>query len=91
MAGLNKEKRNTVHTAQELTCICCGERFIFSRAQQERFNQMGWSTPKHCPSCRKEVRVQREKAAEQIESEAWQQKKAKNQEIFDAMLISCSI
>ena len=86
MTGLNKEKRNPVHAAQEITCICCGERFIFSRAKQEHFEQMGWSIPKHCPSCCKEVRAQREKAAEQIESKAWQRKKAEDQKSFDVSL-----
>ena len=86
MTDSNKEKQNIVNTAQELTCVRCGEHFIFSRAKQEHFGQMGWSIPKRCPSCRKEIRVQREKAAEQIENESWQRKKAENQKSFGAML-----
>ena len=86
MTDSNKEKQNIVNTAQELACTRCGERFIFSRAKQEHFGQMGWSIPKRCPSCRKEIRVQREKAAEQIENESWQRKKAENQKSFGAML-----
>lgn len=88
MTVLNKEKRNPVHAAQELTCIWCGNRFIFSTVEQEHFKQMGWSIPKRCPSCRKEVRAQREKAAEQIESEAWKRKKAEDQKSFDVLLTS---
>lgn len=85
MTGLNKEKRNA---ALEITCICCEGRFIFSRAKQEHFEQMGWSIPKHCPSCCKEVRTQREKATEQNESKTWQRKKAEEQKCFDALLAS---
>ena len=86
MTGSNKENQNNVNTAHELTCIRCGERFIFSRAKQEHFEQVGWSIPKRCPSCRKEVRAQREMAAEQIENEAWQRKKVEDQKSFDALL-----
>ncbi len=88
MTASNKEKRNTVQTAQELTCICCGERFILGRDKQKHFTQMGWSMPKRCPSCRKEARVRREKTAEQIERAAWQRKKAEDQKKFDALLKS---
>lgn len=88
MAGLNKEKRNPIHTFQEITCASCGERFIFSKAEQEHFKQMGWCVPKHCPSCRKKLRMQREKAAGQIEHEAWQRKKAEEAKSFDALLAS---
>lgn len=86
MTGSNKENQNNVNTAQELTCIRCGERFIFSRAKQEHFEQVGWSIPKRCPSCRKEVWAQREMTAEQIENEAWQRKKVEDQKSFDALL-----
>ena len=86
MTGSIKENQNNVNTAHELTCIRCGERFIFSRAKQEHFEQVGWSIPKRCPSCRKEVRAQREMAAEQIENEAWQRKKVEDQKSFDALL-----
>ncbi len=88
MTGSNKEKRNAVHAAQELTCICCRERFIFGRAKLEHFGRMGWSIPKRCSSCRKEAQVRREKATEQIESEAWQRKKAEAQKEFGILLKS---
>lgn len=86
MTGSNKEKQNIVNTAQELACIRCGEHFVFSRAKQDHFEQMGWFIPKRCPSCRKEVRAQREEAAEQIENEAWRRKKAGDLKSFDALL-----
>lgn len=86
MAGLNKEKRNPIHTVQEITCASCGERFIISKAEQEHFEQMSWCVPKHCPSCRKDLRMQREKATGQIEREAWQRKKAEEAKSFDALL-----
>lgn len=91
MTDSSKEKRNTVHAALELTCVCCGERFIFSRAKQEHFNRIGWSIPKRCPSCRKEAQAQREKMAAQLESEAWQQKKAEDQKSFDTLLKSWTV
>ncbi len=86
MAGSNKETRNTIHGAQELTCLCCGERFIFSGVTQEYFEHRGWSIPKRCPSCRKEARIRRKAVAEQIAHKAWQQKKVKEQEKFVALL-----
>ncbi len=91
MTGSHQEKRNTVQAAQELTCICCGEHFIFGRDEQEHFARVGWPIPKRCPSCRKEAWMRREKAAEQIESEAWQRKKAEDQKRFDTLLKSWHI
>lgn len=88
MIDSNKEKQNLVHGAQELTCSCCGGHFIFRRAQQEHFEQMGWSIPKRCPSCRKDVQARRKKATEQIERETWQRKKAENQKCFEDQLKS---
>lgn len=88
MTDLNKEKQNPVHTAQEITCVCCGEHFIFSRTKQEYFNQRGWYIPKHCPACCKEARAQRDKATEQVESDAWQRKKEEEQKSFNTLLAS---
>lgn len=88
MTDSNKEKRKAIQAAKELTCISCGARFIFGRYKQEHFTQLGWSLPKRCPVCRKEARVRREKEAERIEDEAWQQKKAEEQKLFDALLKS---
>ena len=88
MTDSNKEKQNTVHTALEITCTSCGKRFIFSRNKHEHFARMGWSLPKRCPSCRKEMQILREKEAEKINSKAWQRKKAEEQKSFDALLKS---
>lgn len=87
---LDSTKRNirAIRAAQELICIDCGKRFIFGRYEQEHFIRMGWSMLKRCPSCRKEAQARREKAAEQIESEAWQRKKAEAQKEFDILLKS---
>lgn len=81
-----EERQQADHAAQELVCVCCGERFLFTRAQREQFDLMGWNAPKKCPSCRKEQRTAREKAAEEAKREAWQQKKAADAEVFNALL-----
>ena len=86
MTDSNKEKQNTVHTALEITCTSCGKRFIFNRNKHEHFARMGWSLPKRCPSCRKEMQILREKEAEKINSKAWQRKKTEEQKSFDALL-----
>lgn len=66
MTGSTKETRNTIHVAQEFTCLCCGEHFIFSGVTQEYFEQRGWSIPKRCLSCRKEVRIRRKEATASV-------------------------
>lgn len=88
MTDSSKEKQNTVHVALEITCASCGERFILSRNKHEHFARMGWPIPKRCPSCCKAARILREKKAEQMDSEAWQRKKAEDQKMFDALLKS---
>lgn len=37
---------------QQLTCADCGQTFIFSAEDQEFFAQKRYSTPKRCPVCR---------------------------------------
>lgn len=86
MTDLIGEKQKTDHAAQELVCVCCGERFLFTRAQREQFDDMGWPAPQRCPSCRKDQRAAQEKAAEQAEREARQQKKAADLEAFNTLL-----
>ncbi len=88
MADSTKRNIRAVRAAQELVCIDCGKHFIFERYEQEHFIRMGWSISKRCPSCRKEAQVRRDKVAEQIESEARQQKKAEAQREFGILLKS---
>ena len=35
-----------------ITCIQCGDEFIFSAAEQERFLARGFDFPRRCPECR---------------------------------------
>ncbi|OGH97268.1 MAG: hypothetical protein A2039_02965 [Candidatus Melainabacteria bacterium GWA2_34_9] len=37
---------------QELQCVECGQGFIFSGEDQEFYQQKRYSTPKRCPVCR---------------------------------------
>lgn len=86
MADSAKESVEENRAAGELICFDCGKRFIFGRNEQERFAQMGWQPPKRCPACRKNTKERRKEAAERIENEAWQKKKAEDQKKFDALL-----
>lgn len=86
MADSAKESVEENRAAGELICSDCGKRFIFGRNEQERFAQMGWQPPKRCPACRKNTKERRKEAAERIENEAWQKKKAEDQKKFDALL-----
>lgn len=35
-----------------LPCRQCGKEFLFTVAEQKRYNEKGWSEPRHCPPCR---------------------------------------
>jgi hypothetical protein len=38
----------------ELSCTCCGDRFVYSAGEQELFALRGVSRqPRACPACRK--------------------------------------
>ena len=36
-----------------MTCIQCGNTFVFTAAEQARFIARGFDRPKRCPQCRK--------------------------------------
>lgn len=36
-----------------LFCIQCDDEFVFSVAEQQRFDRMGFDEPRRCPACRK--------------------------------------
>ncbi|MFC1895668.1 zinc-ribbon domain containing protein [Thermodesulfobacteriota bacterium] len=38
---------------QFLTCIQCGEEFVFSAAEQGKYNSRGFDPPRRCPECRR--------------------------------------
>ena len=40
-------------TDRNMTCVDCGQQFVFSAAEQEVFANRGFTNdPKRCPSCR---------------------------------------
>lgn len=41
---------------QTITCVDCGENFLFSKGEQRYFQSKRLSTPKRCPECRAERR-----------------------------------
>jgi hypothetical protein len=38
---------------KRLFCTQCGNTFIFTVAQQQRFDSLGFNAPKRCEECRK--------------------------------------
>jgi len=38
---------------KSIICSQCGNTFIFTVAEQERFNSLGFNEPKRCGECRK--------------------------------------
>jgi len=36
-----------------ITCVQCGNPFVFAVAEQARFHKLGFDIPKRCPECRK--------------------------------------
>ena len=39
-----------------LTCMDCGKEFVFDIGEQRFFKSKGFTDPKRCPDCRKNVR-----------------------------------
>jgi len=42
-----------------LTCIDCGEDFIFNVGEQEFFEEKGFSEPKRCKDCREKRKAEK--------------------------------
>lgn len=38
---------------KKIICTQCGNLFIFTVPEQQRFNSLGFDTPKRCTECRK--------------------------------------
>ena len=36
-----------------ITCVQCGNPFVFAGSEQVRFHNLGFGIPKRCPECRK--------------------------------------
>jgi CxxC-x17-CxxC domain-containing protein len=48
----NAETRRTMAGDMQITCSDCGQEFTFSAADQQFFQERGYSTPKRCKPCR---------------------------------------
>ena len=50
MCGMHSSR----HPDVELSCTCCGDRFVYSAGEQELHAVRGVaSQPRECPACRK--------------------------------------
>ncbi len=49
---------------QELTCQGCGAVFVFTGREQRFYLEMGFVTPRYCPTCRKTRKRDQKKAAD---------------------------
>jgi CxxC-x17-CxxC domain-containing protein len=48
----NAETRRPMAGDMQITCSDCGQEFTFSAADQQFFQERGYSTPKRCKPCR---------------------------------------
>jgi CxxC-x17-CxxC domain-containing protein len=48
----NSETRRPMAGDMQITCSDCGQEFTFSAADQQFFQERGYSTPKRCKPCR---------------------------------------
>lgn len=49
----------TSFTDKSITCVECGQSFVFSASEQETYQQRGFTNePKRCPPCRSARKVQ---------------------------------
>jgi len=62
-----------------ITCIQCGEEFVFSASEQERFRSRGFDFPKRCLDCREK----KSKFLEPHEKRRDDQKRKQNRRRFD--------
>lgn len=46
-----------IYQDTELTCVECGNNFLFSGSDQEFYGSRGYQNPKRCPSCREQRRA----------------------------------
>lgn len=49
-----------MYTDRDLTCVDCGQTFVFTARDQEFYAQRSFSEPRRCPSCRAAKKAQRE-------------------------------
>jgi CxxC-x17-CxxC domain-containing protein len=52
VAGYNLHTRRTMAGDMSITCSDCGQDFTFTAADQQFFQERGYSTPKRCKPCR---------------------------------------
>ena len=52
----------SLYTDRDLTCVDCGQTFVFTSRDQEFYAQRSFSEPRRCPTCRAAKKAQRESA-----------------------------
>ena len=62
-----------------ITCIQCGDEFVFSVTEQERYRARGFDFPKRCPNCRDK----KAKFVESHEKRKGEPKRKQNRRRFD--------
>ncbi|HWO72527.1 MAG TPA: CxxC-x17-CxxC domain-containing protein [Dehalococcoidia bacterium] len=72
-------------TDKTLTCIDCGQEFLFSADDQEFYSSRGYSEPKRCRSCRAQRRSEREGG----EPAAYSRPPRVEREMFDVVCSNC--
>lgn len=45
---------------KELTCVDCGNKFVFTASEQKFFESKGFTEPKRCPDDRAKRKAQKE-------------------------------
>lgn len=56
---LNWTKKGSMPEDKKLRCYVCGKEFVFEAGEQIFYQAKGFTEPKRCPSCRKNVRHHR--------------------------------
>ena len=52
----------SLYTDRDLTCVDCGQTFVFTSRDQEFYAQRSFSEPRRCPTCRAAKKAQRDSA-----------------------------
>lgn len=83
---ISMEDNKNKYVTTENICIDCGKNFLLRKCEYESFACRGWSFPKRCRACRKEIRKEKEERQNQIDAVKWKEKKEENQRKFECQL-----
>jgi len=72
-------------TDKNITCVDCGQEFLFSADEQEFYASRGFGEPKRCRSCRATRRNEREGTT----GGGMARQPRPERELFDAVCASC--